>query len=99
MSEDSDRLVPLAACPSEVQAEVILTVLKDIGIQAVCEGAHTANFRAENFGDVKVMVWEHELDLAREALDKYKASVQSIDWDQVDLSGGAEPGGEVIRPD
>lgn len=85
MTGTSDRLEPLTSTPNESQAAMIVAALKDQGIEAVAEGGLTAGFRAETFGEVKVMVWHKDLTRARQALADYRDAVQDIDWDGVDV--------------
>ncbi len=89
MTSDSERLEALTSTPNESQAAMIVAALKDGGIEAVAEGGLTAGFRAETFGEVKVMVREKDLDAARAALAEFKDVMSDIDWDQVDV-GDAE---------
>ncbi len=89
MTESSDYLEPLTSTPGEPQAAMIITALKDLGIEAIAEGGLTAGFRAETFGEVKVMVRHNDLDRARRALAEFRASATDIDWDSVDV-GEAE---------
>ena len=84
-SDETDFLKPLTSTPGEGQAELIIAALKDRGIDAVAEGGLTAGFRAETFGEVKVMVWEKDLDRAREALADFRETMKDIDWDEVDV--------------
>ncbi len=88
MRSKKDHLEPLTSTPSEGQAAMIVSVLKDSGIEAVAEGGLTAGFRAESVGEVRVMVWAEDLERARLALDEYKNAVRDIDWDEVDVGEG-----------
>jgi len=85
MLHHPDRLEPLTSTPNEPQAAMIVSALKDRGVDAVAEGGLTAGFRAETVGEVRVMVWQEDLDRARLALDEYQAVMQDIDWDSVDV--------------
>jgi hypothetical protein len=85
MPHNPDRLEALTSTPDESRAALIVAALKDRGIDAVAEGGLTSAFRAETFGEVKVMVHARDLDRARAALDEYKRAVQDIDWDNVDV--------------
>jgi Putative prokaryotic signal transducing protein len=89
MTSDADRLETLTSTPNEPQAAMIVSALKDSGIDAVAEGGLTAGFRAETPGEVHIMVRQKDLDRARLALDEYRKTVTNIDWDEVDL-GEAE---------
>ncbi len=92
MSDSADVPVQLTAVSSESQAAMIIAALKDQGLEAVAEGALTANFRAENFGDVMVMVRQEDLEQARSALTNFLASAHEINWDEVDVGDPVEPG-------
>lgn len=85
MRHDPDRLEPLISTPHEPQAAMIVNVLKDQGIDAVAEGGLTSGFRAETFGEVRVMVWQEDLERARLALADYQLAVRDLDWDNVDV--------------
>jgi putative signal transducing protein len=88
MTSDADHLEPLISTPNEPQAAMIVSALKDLGIDAVAEGGLTAGFRAETVGEVRVMVWREDLERARVALEEYKKEVRDIDWDEVDVGEG-----------
>jgi len=88
MTLNSDPLIALTSTPNESQAAVIVSALKDRGIEAVAEGGLTAGFRAETFGEVKIMVWQKDLEAARAALAEYKDVMGEIDWDEVDVGEG-----------
>ena len=85
MPDNDAHLVPLISTPGEPQAAIIVNVLKEQGVKAVAEGGLTSGFRAETYGEVRVMVFENELDRARRLLKQYRDEVKDIDWDQVDL--------------
>lgn len=85
MTTDPDHLEALTSTPNESRAAMIVAALKDGGIDAVAEGGLTAGFRAETFGEVKVMVRSSDLEAARAALAEYKEVMSEIDWDQVDV--------------
>jgi hypothetical protein len=85
MSDTTDHLEPLTSTPGESQAALIVAALKDQGIEAVAEGGLTAGFRAETFGEVKVMVWSQDMGRARQALADFRDAATDIDWDEVDV--------------
>lgn len=85
MSTDDDRLEALTSTLNESQAAMIVSVLQDSGIEAFAEGGLLANFRAETFSEVKVMVWEKDVGTARAVLADYKEVMSEIDWDRVDV--------------
>ncbi len=88
MSSKTGHLKALTSTPNESQAAVIVSALKDRGIEAVAEGGLMASFRGETFSEVKIMVWEKDLEAARAALAEYKDVMSEIDWDQVDVGEG-----------
>lgn len=85
MTQNPDHLETLTSTPDESRAALIVAALKDRGIDAVAEGGLTSGFRAETFGEVKIMVRQNELEQAREALAEYKDAARDIDWDNVDV--------------
>ncbi len=88
MTPSPDHLEPLTSTPNEPQAAMIVSALKDRGIDAVAEGGLTAGFRAETVGEVRVMVWRQDLNRARQALDDFREAMSDIDWDNVDVGEG-----------
>ncbi len=88
MTSDKDHLEPLTSTPNEAQAALIVSALKNCGIDAVAEGGLMASFRGETVGEVRVMVWLKDLDHARQALDEYRSAMSGIDWDGVDVGEG-----------
>ena len=93
MASDHDKLVTLAFLAGEIEATLLATELKNQGIAAEASGTLTAGFRAEAPGSVKVLVYENDLDQAKQIMDDYLASKKQIDWDQVDV------GDELEGPD
>jgi Putative prokaryotic signal transducing protein len=85
MTHRPDRLEPLTSTPNEPQAAMIVSVLRERGIKAVAEGGLTAGFRAETIGEVRIMVWQEDLERARLALAEFQAQMQDFDWDGVDV--------------
>ncbi len=85
MHEEDDSVVTLAFFPSEIEATTIAAELKREGIQAEAAGTLTAEFRAEAPGRVKVLVHARDLERAKELLEDYIQSRETIDWSQVDL--------------
>ena len=66
---NSDELVTVATRASEVEAEVLVNVLRDAGIKAVALGGFTAGFRAEAPGWVQVQTFSRDADQAREVIE------------------------------
>jgi len=85
MPPNPDHLEALTSTPNESQAAMIVSALKQQGIEAVAEGGLTAGFRAEAVGEVRIMVWEKDMARAHQALDEYREAVRDIDWDEVDV--------------
>lgn len=85
MSKHSERLVLLESTPTEMEAGVIVAALEQGGIQATMTGTHTAGFRAEAPGWVKVLVAEDDLLQARTILRDVVRENMDVDWSQVDV--------------
>lgn len=85
MPNNPDQIEALTSTPDESRAAMVIAALKDRGIDAVAEGGLTSGFRAETYGEVKVMVRREDMDRARAALAEYKDAVRDIDWDNVDV--------------
>jgi len=85
MSKRSERLVLLESTPTEMEAGVIVAALEQGGIQATMTGTHTAGFRAEAPGWVKVLVAEDDLLQARTTLRDVVRENMDVDWSQVDV--------------
>ena len=81
----SDRLVLLDSTPTEMEAGVVVAALEHEGIQATMTGTHTAGFRAEAPGWVKILVAEKDLARAQTILDQLRQENDEIDWSQVDV--------------
>lgn len=85
MPNNPDQIEALTSTPDESRAAMVIAALKDRGIDAVAEGGLASQFRTENFGEVKIMVRQNDLERAREALAEYKDAARDIDWDNVDV--------------
>lgn len=85
MPDPASKLVALTSSPSEFEAAAIAAALSDQGIPARVSGGTIAGFRAEVPGEAHVIVFEHDLERARNALRAVKAGSIDIDWDEVDL--------------
>ena len=81
----SDHLVLLDSTPTEMEAGVIVAGLEREGIQATMTGTHTAGFRAEAPGWVKIFVAEDDLPRAQAVLRQVVLDNMDIDWSQVDV--------------
>jgi len=83
-SDDTDELVKVYSAANEIEAKVVVNVLNAAGVEALMQGQHSASFRAEAPGDVKVVVREQDVAAAYEAIVKLNLD-DEIDWDQVDV--------------
>ncbi|HJQ81987.1 MAG TPA: DUF2007 domain-containing protein, partial [Lacipirellulaceae bacterium] len=85
MAKNSERLVLLESTPTEMEAGVIVAALEQGGIQATMTGTHTAGFRAEAPGWVKILVAEDDLQQARTVLRDVVQENMNVDWSQIDV--------------
>lgn len=76
-SLDDESLVTIAERPDEVSAAMLVNVLADEGIRAVCVGGFTAGFRAEAPGYVAVKTLEADAERARQILSELKQEPES----------------------
>lgn len=68
MTRNSGTLVPLVALADEFEATTIANLLREQGIPAQATGGFTSGFRAEAPGDVRVVVFQRDLERARSLL-------------------------------
>jgi hypothetical protein len=85
MADLNEKLARLTSVRTEMEAGVIVSGLEDRGIKATMSGVYTTNFRAEAPGWVEILVAEHELANAQEALVEIHEENDHIDWSQVDV--------------
>ncbi|MEM9364953.1 MAG: DUF2007 domain-containing protein [Planctomycetota bacterium] len=76
-SLNDESLVTVASRPDEVSASVLVNVLADEGIRAVCVGGYTAGFRAEAPGCVDVKTLQADSSRARQILSELKQESES----------------------
>ncbi len=82
----SDRLVTLAQAKTEFEANMIVSILANAGIEAFAFGsAYSALPLNTRFMRVPVQVRESELEAARAALKQNIEDSVDIDWDEVDV--------------
>ncbi len=77
---DDAKLLTVAERPTEVEAAIVVAVLKDAGIRAVATGGFTAGFRAEAPGWVRVQTLEGDAKRAREVIAEIKME-STDDWE------------------
>jgi hypothetical protein len=85
MADLHENLARLTSVRTEMEAGVVVAGLEERGIKAAMSGVYTTNFRAEAPGWVEVLVAEHELAKAQDALDEIQEENDHIDWSQVDV--------------
>lgn len=84
-SDGDDKLRVLTSTPHELHSGMIVAALEREGIRARAAGALTAGFRAEAPGWVKILVFEEDLERARDVLRNVETDEEPIDWSQVDV--------------
>jgi len=82
---DDEELAVAANVPGDVEAEVIVEVLMDNGIQAAASGGPAASFRVGAPGRVQVLVHQDDLQRAKEIVTEASHAGERIDWSQVDV--------------
>lgn len=81
-----DDLVTLTTRPTEFEAEAVVAVLAEAGIEAVAFGAiRTALPLSDKITPVPVQVRLRDLEAARAALKQNVADSVDLDWDEVDV--------------
>ena len=85
MADLNENLARLTSVRTEMEGGVIVGGLEQRGIKATMSGVYTTNFRAEAPGWVEILVAEHELAKAQEALVEIQEENDHIDWSQVDV--------------
>jgi hypothetical protein len=83
---EPDVEVTIAAeAASELEANLLVAILAEAGIEARAAGALSANFRAEVPGRVRVFVRRAQAEAARDAIAAARAEAAEIDWSQIDV--------------
>ena len=80
---DQEKLVEVATRPTETEATILVSVLKDAGIKAVAMGGFTAGFRAEAPGWVSVKTFEKDAQRAKQVLSELK--MHPAEWPDEDV--------------
>ena len=84
--EDPDELVTLTTRPTEFEANVLVAVLEEAGIEAFAFGAMRAALPlSERLTSVPVQVRRRDLEQAKAALAQNVADSVDLDWDEVDV--------------
>ncbi len=85
MNDADSPTTVLAVLATEFEAMLLVDALHDRGIPSEASGGLTAGFRAEAPGAVRVLVLEHDLTRAREAMAEFRKERSEIDWSTVDV--------------
>lgn len=84
--EDGDKLMTVAAAKTAFEANTIVAMLADAGIEASAfDGAFSALPLQSRFTRVPVQVRARDLDAAKAALAEMRAAAADIDWESVDV--------------
>jgi hypothetical protein len=75
----------LTSRPNEMEASIVAGALEAEGIRARLSGDYTAGLRVGVPGWVQVLVFDEDLDRAREILEQVQEENDHIDWSQVDV--------------
>lgn len=82
---DPNNLVTLTTRPTEFEANALVVVLRDAGIEAFAFGAPQTLAFGQLYAPVPVQVRRADLDRARLALEKNVSDSVDLDWDSVDV--------------
>lgn len=86
MTLREDKLVTLAQVKSEFEANMLVAVLADAGVEAFAfGGAYSAIPLSSRFLRVPVQVRESDLEVAKATIAKNIADSVDLDWDEVDV--------------
>lgn len=97
LTDPAEQLVELTTRPNELDAGLIVEVLRSAGIFAVTRVAGSGTlgvFGASTFNPTRVMVREADATAAAAVLAENKQASVDIDWAEVDVG---EPQDEIAR--
>ena len=81
-----DDLVTLTTKPTEFEANILVAVLREAGIEAFAFGTSAAMLElSPRITPAYVQVRQADLERAREALKQNVADSVDLDWDEVDV--------------
>ena len=80
-----DDLVTLVSTPSEFEAQTLVAVLAEAGIEAFAFGVPALPALGMRLGGCPVQVRQSDLERARQALAQNVADSVDLDWDDADL--------------
>jgi hypothetical protein len=81
----SDDLVTLTTRPTEFEANTLVAVLQEAGIEAFAFGIPALTPLGMRIGGCPVQVRQADLDRAKRAISQNVADSVDIDWDEVDV--------------
>lgn len=88
MTGENERTVVVATTATAFEAETIAAALRERGFEARVVGVAGDVIMGVSIGretGIKVMVFEHELESARRALDAIRQDAREIDWEQAEM--------------
>jgi len=85
MNTEPNHPEVLTSVRNDLEAAPLLAALDRLGIEATTTGGFTADFRAEAYGEVRIVVKHKDLARAKEALEQLGEGSSDIDWSQVDV--------------
>ena len=92
MTSNHDTLATLATVSTEVEAQLLVNLLNDHGIDAIATGGFTSQFRAEAPGAVRVLVKQDNLSVAKSVVAEHEQARRSSETADDDTeSSGYEP--------
>lgn len=90
MVGENERTAVVATTATAFEAETIAAALRERGIEARVIGTAGNVVMGVPIADelgIKVLVFEHELAAARQALESIRSDARRIDWDQAEIGG------------
>ncbi|WP_145299086.1 putative signal transducing protein [Planctopirus ephydatiae] len=82
--------VRLCHVTTEVEAQLIVSILDRAGIHARALGGYISGFRAEVPGMVSILVDQLDYQAARQIYAQQQKLAQQIDWDRIDVGNPEE---------
>lgn len=82
--------VRLCHVATEVEAQLIVSILDQAGIHARALGGYVSGFRAEVPGMVSILVDKLDYQAAQQIYAQQQKLAQQIDWDRIDVGNPEE---------
>ena len=80
-----DDLVTITKTPTEFQANILVAVLREAGIEAFAFGTVSGAYVGMGVLPVPVQVRSVDLERAKEALKQNASDSVDLDWDEIDV--------------